>query len=190
MKILLTTVPVTPISQGKSQDTYRTKKNLMDGENPVLPKIAIVSLVKWMEKHGYSSDMYDYYDIDMMCTSDEEFIEYLKEYQPTIVGLSAVVSTSYSQVKRLSRIIKDICPDAWIVCGGALTAIANVVLRKTNVDLCVIGDGEIPWVEFLDYVKENDTKFDIEKIKAIKGLTFIFDDELHFTGHGRIFLAH
>ena len=185
MKILLTTVPVRPISKGKSQDTYRTKKNLMDGENPVLPKIAIVSLVKWMEKHGYSSDMYDYYDIDMMCTSDEEFIEYLKEYQPTIVGLSAVVSTSYSQVKRLSRIIRDTCPDAWIVCGGAITAVANTLLRRTNVDLCVIGDGEIPWVEFLDYVKENDTKFDIEKIKAIKGLTFIFDDELHFTGHGK-----
>ena len=57
-----------------------------------------------MEKHGYSSDMYDYYDIDMMLPSDEDFIEYLKGYQPTIVGLSAVVSTSYSQVKRT---IKD-----------------------------------------------------------------------------------
>ena len=48
-------------------------------------------------------------------------------------------------MKKISRVIRDTCPDAWIVCGGALTAIANVVLRKTNVDLCVIGDGEIPW---------------------------------------------
>ena len=52
--------------------------------------------------------------------------------------------------------------------------------EKTNVDICVIGDGEIPWVEFLDYVKLNDTKFDIEKINAIKGLSFIYDDELQF----------
>ena len=167
MRILLTTIPLEPVAQGKKQKqedyimSIQGEKSL--GEFPILPKIAINSLVNWMEKHGYSSDMYDYYDIDMMCPSDEEFIEYLKEYQPTVVGLSAVVSTSYSRVKKISRIIRDTCPDAWIVCGGALTAIANVVLRKTNVDLCVIGDGEIPWVEFLDYVKENDTKFDIEK---------------------------
>ena len=160
MKILLTTVPLEPVPQGKKQNQESYVWNVQGdrslGDLPVLPKIAINSIVNWMEKHGYSSDIYDYYDIDMALPSDEEFIEYLKEYQPTIVGLSAVVSTSYSQVKRLSRIIRDICPDAWIVCGGALTAIANVVLRKTNVDICVIGDGEIPWVEFLEYVKEND----------------------------------
>ena len=40
-------------------------------------------------------------------------------------------------------------------------------------------------VEFLDYVKENDTKFDIEKINTIKGLSFIYDDELQFTGYGK-----
>jgi len=186
MKILLTTVPLEPVPQG-DQDTYimNVQGERGMGDLPVLPKIAINSLVNWMEKHGYSSDMYDYYDIDMMLPSDEEFIEYLKEYQPTIVGLSAVVSTSYSQVKRLSKIIRDTCPDTWIVCGGAITAIANVLLRKTNVDICVIGDGEIPWVEFLDYVKENDTKFDIEKINAIKGLSFLYNDELLFTGYGK-----
>ena len=69
----------------------------------MLPKIAINSIVNWMEKHGYSSDIYDYYDIDMALPSDEEFIEYLKEYQPTIVGLSAVVSTSYKFTKEISK---------------------------------------------------------------------------------------
>ena len=179
MKILLATVPVEPTFQKESPISRS------EGDVGILPKIAIVSLVNWMEKHGYSSEMYDYYDIDMMLPSDEEFIEYLKEYQPTIVGLSAVVSTSYDQVKRLSKIIRDTCPDAWIVCGGAITAVANVLLRKTNVDICVIGDGEMSWVEFLDYVKENDTKFDIEKINTIKGLSFIYDDELQFTGYGK-----
>ncbi|MFH1934956.1 MAG: radical SAM protein, partial [Pseudomonadota bacterium] len=68
-----------------------------------------------------------------------------------IVGLSAVVSSSYEQVIRLSSIVREICPNAWIVVGGNLSASAEVLLSKTETDICVVGDGEIAWVNFLNY---------------------------------------
>lgn len=173
MKTLLCTIP---LNIGVPRD---------DSESPIMPKIAIVSLIKWMECHGYTREEYDFYDIDMLDSSDDEIQQYIESYKPSIVGLSAVVSTSYAQVKRIAKIVRQICPDSWIVMGGNLSASANVVLRKTAVDICVQGDGEIPWVNFLDYVKRHGKQWDYQELLKIKGLSFIDDkSQLQFTGYG------
>lgn len=173
MKVLLCTIPLSPHIPRS------------EGQLPIMPKIAIVSLIKWMERYGYTRDMYDFYDIDMLTPSDDEIRNYFETYQPTVVGLSAVVSTTYLVVKRIAKILRQTCPDTWIVLGGNLSASANVVLRKTDVDVCIQGDGEIPWVEFLNYVKCNGRMWAFEKLSKIKGLTFINEGrELQFNGYG------
>lgn len=157
-----------------------------EGQLPVMPKIAIVSLVKWMEKRGYTSADWDYYDVDMLLPSDQDLIDYFKSYNPQIVGLSAVVSTCYAQVKRIARLLRETCPDALIVLGGSLTASSNLVLRKTDVDICVVGDGEEAWVELLGYVKAHGRRKNMDVLSKITGLGFLDDSgELRFTGYGR-----
>jgi len=173
MKISLCTVS---IDSGQSKH---------DGQLPMMPKIAIVSLIKWMEKYGYSSETYDFYDIDMLDPSDSEIKEYFESYQPDIVGLSAVVSTSYFEVKRISSILRQACPDAWIVMGGNLSASSNVILRKSEVDICVHGDGEIPWVNFIEYVNKYGKQKIYSELLKIKGLSYIHSNEdLQFTDYG------
>ena len=55
MRILLTTIPLEPVAQGKKQKqedyimSIQGEKSL--GEFPVLPKIAINSLVNWMAEN-------------------------------------------------------------------------------------------------------------------------------------------
>lgn len=172
MKVLLCTVPL------------HTGGPRHEGHLPIMPKIAIVSLLRWMEPHGYTRESYDFYDADMLDPSDEELAVFFAASQPTVVGLSAVVSTSYLQVRRLAGILRRVCPDAWIVLGGNLAASANVVLRRTAVDVCIQGDGEIPWVEFLDYVRRNGRAWNYEELRAIRGVTFLdADGELHFAGY-------
>lgn len=172
MKALLCTIPL-DIGFGRS-----------GGDLPIMPKIAIVSLIKWMEYHGFTRDEYDFYDIDMLDPSDEEIRAYFKSCQPTVIGLSAVVSTMYMQVKRIAQIAREVCPDAWIVMGGNLAASANVLLRKTEVDLCVQSDGENPWVEFLNHVKKYDRKWNYDELQKIKGLSYIDPHgELQFNGY-------
>ena len=68
------------------------------------PKIAITSLNHWTTKNGFKGCKF--YDIDMLYPSDEDVEKYFRENQTDVVGLSAVVSTSYLQVKRLAKIIK------------------------------------------------------------------------------------
>ncbi len=170
MKIVLCTIPL----------NISNKRN--EGQTPIPPKIAIVSLLRWMAKFGYSGD---FYDIDMLLPSADEIFNYFKSKQPDIVGISAVVSGCYFQVKNLAQIIRTACPPAWIVVGGNMAACANVLLRRTEADICVLGEGEEPWVSLLDYVSRYETTKDVKELLKIKGIAFLNEeDEMEFTGYG------
>ncbi|MDP6647781.1 MAG: radical SAM protein [Candidatus Woesearchaeota archaeon] len=170
MKVVLCSVPI------------RTDRHEIGSDEPEIPKIAIVSLINWMKKEGYSGD---FFDIDILLPPEEEIFNYFKDKQPDVVGLSAVVSTSYHQVKDISKIIRKAYPSAAIVIGGNMAVSANLLLRKTEIDFCILGDGEITFVELLDYIREHGKEKDFEKLIKIKGLAYINkDDELEFTGYG------
>ena len=157
-----------------------------EGPVPIMPKIAITSLNNWTEKSGFPRCKF--YDIDMLYPNDEEIEKFFRENDADIVGLSAVVSTSYLQVQRIAKIIRKVNSKILIVCGGYLTAAANTVLRKTDVDVCVVGDGEVAWVGLLNYVRKNKSKnkkIYSDELLEVKGIAVIDDNnDLKFSGYG------
>lgn len=59
-----------------------------------------------------------------------------------IIGLTGIV-TQYKEVKRIASRCKSLYPEIPIVCGGSLaTSIPGLLLSKTGVDSCIIGEGE------------------------------------------------
>jgi anaerobic magnesium-protoporphyrin IX monomethyl ester cyclase len=183
VKICLCSVPV----EGKNEKPYRLRS---EGSLGIVPKVAIVSLIKWMEFNGWTSDTYKFYDIDMLFPTDEDIKKFFAEFQPNIVGLSAVVSSSYDQVIRISSIVREMCPDAWIVVGGNLAASAEVLLSKTETDVCVIGDGEIAWVNFINYVDKYNREWNYETLGRIKGLCYFNERrKLKFNGYEKTIAA-
>ena len=48
----------------------------------IVPKVAIVALVKWLERNGYNELNWDFIDIDMMF-SDEFILEYFSKTNQT-----------------------------------------------------------------------------------------------------------
>ena len=182
MKIVMCSIPAYNPSL-RLTPSERDSREAVD--LPLMPKYAIVSLAQWMERNGYKPNEYDFYDIDMMLPSDDEIRAYFLKVKPYIVGLSGVTSGSYGQVKRVARIIRNVCPDTMIVLGGNLAASANVVIRKTDVDICVVGDGEIAWVKLLDYTKQYGRNIVTDALSVIKGLSFLnASGDLMFTGYG------
>ena len=157
-----------------------------EGPVPIMPKIAITSINHWTEKNGFPKCKF--YDIDMLYPSDDEIEKFFKENDADVVGLSAVVSTSYLQVQRISKIIRNVNSKILIVCGGYLTAAANTVLRKTDVDVCVVGDGEVAWVGLLNYVRKNknrNKKIYTDELLEVKGIALVDENsELRFSGYG------
>ena len=178
MKILLCSVP--DGSLGKTLQPVIPQRNDILVQ-PWLP-FGVLHILSWMEKKGYSADIYD---INNLRGSDEELIKNFKRTKPTVVALSATLSHCYPNVKRITKILRKLFPDIWIIVGGHLTASSNVILNKTETDICVIGDGEIPFVKLLDYFKLHPTRrqLDFTGLHQIKGLAFIDENnKLKVTG--------
>ena len=178
MKILMCSVPDGPLE--------RTLQPLIPwGNNRQIPirPVGILRLMTWMEKKGYSSDIYD---INNLRPSDEELIKNFKRTKPTVVGLSATLSHCYPNVKRITKILRKLFPDVWIILGGHLTGSANVILNKTETNICVVGDGEIPFAKLLDYFKLHPSlqQIDYTELYKIKGLAFVDENhKLQVTGY-------
>jgi len=178
MKILLCSIPEGSLEE-KEQSLIPLGNNPRD---PLIP-YGPLRILSWMEKKGYSADIYD---ISNLRHSDDELIKNFKQTQPNVVGLSATLSHCYPNVKRISKILRELFPDIWIVVGGHLTGSANVLLRKTETDICVVGDGEIPFVKLLDYFKLHPTcrQLDHTGLHQIKGLAFIDENnKIKVTGN-------
>ena len=179
MKIVLCSVPGEPVHFEITSDVRAL------GHLPVLPKFGITALARWMWKSGFQRDELEFFDMDMLLPTDAEIHAFFATRQPEIVGLSAVTSGTYGRVKKYARIIREACPDTLIVLGGNLAASANLVVRKTAVDICVAGDGEIAWVKLLEYTKKYGRKIDPEALSKIKGLAFLnAAGEFIFNGFG------
>ena len=68
--------------------------------------------------------------------------------------------------------------------GGGLAASANVLLEKTKVKYCVVGDGELIAKNLIKSLQENKTSD--EDITKIKGITFKNKKgEIIFTGYDK-----
>ena len=181
MNITLCSIPVE--AHG---DKLRRKRS--GGTMPIMPKIAITSLNSWSIQNGFPKCKF--YDLDMLYPTDDEDENYFINNPTDVLGLSAVVSTSYGQVKRVSKIIKKVNKKTIVVCGGYLTAAANTILNKTNVDICVVGDGEIAWIGILKYVKEylsqNKNELEVDELLKIRGISILDKNKkLKFSGYGQ-----
>ena len=132
MKILLCSVPFGSLEQSVQPFFRRDKQTL---KVPRLP-VALLRILTWIEKKGYSADIYD---INNLRPSDEELIKNFKRTKPTVVGLSAPLSQCYPNVKRITKILRELFPDIWIVVGSQLTGSSNVVLHKTEIYVMLNG---------------------------------------------------
>ena len=149
---------------------------------PVEP-LGILRISSYLKKNGYDTDIYD---INNLRPTDEELIENLKRTNPTVVGLSGILSHCYPYVQHVSKILRKLFPDIWIILGGHLTSSSNVVLKKTEVDICIVGDGELPFLKLLDYFKLHPTRRQLDHtgLHQIKGLAFIDENnKLKVTGN-------
>jgi radical SAM superfamily enzyme YgiQ (UPF0313 family) len=137
------------------------------------PRLGIQAVRDYLIRAGHPSTSVTFFDIELLNPTDDELYLLFQENRADIIGLGAVLSHSYQQVKRISRIAREALPNAWIVVGGHLTASSSVLLRKTDTDICIVGDGEEPFYFFTRYVQEVGGKKDVEALSKIPGLCFL-----------------
>jgi radical SAM superfamily enzyme YgiQ (UPF0313 family) len=94
------------------------------------------------------------YDADI---EDQPLAEFLQEFRPELVGITAN-TPQVKQAWRTAAAIKAVC-DIPIVLGGPHVSVVSEELdyeslRQPDVDMVVRGEGEGPWIEISDVVED------------------------------------
>ena len=161
MKICICTTPIRPVPT----------------KFPPFGSMAIIQSLYKLDEDAH------FYNIDYFRPRREEIGTYFAEHEFDIVGVSAVVSTAYAYTKDLTKLIRSVSPNTKIVVGGNLAASAEILLRKCEVDFCVVGDGEIVIQNLVKALYEN--PLDDERLKQIRGICYLNKGgHFHFTGYG------
>ena len=154
-----------------------------DNNRTQFPPLGALAIIQSLHSAGYDAS---FYDIDFFRPSDEEVKNYFLKHKFDIIGISAIVSTSYKYVKRLTSIVRSVLPRAVVIVGGALTAASEVLLKFNDIDFCVIGEGEEIIVNLVNYVTLHGRDRLEEDLRKIKGLCFLGKrGDIIFTGYGR-----
>lgn len=127
---------------------------------------------------------FDFLNLDYYRPDLEEVAVRVAEFAPDIIGISGMLTPSYAYLKRLSNFLGERFPEVVQVLGGQMTVIANIILLRTAVKFCVIGESEPAFSELIEKLqKDSFSGEDLSGYSDIKGLVFLKDGTPHFTGY-------
>lgn len=136
--------------------------------------IGLAYVATAMEKAGYK---FDIIDIEAHRHTDDELENLLRAKAYDVVAFGTLVS-GYKYAKKVAEIARRTNKDALIVAGNSVaSSISEHLLRNTEVDIAVKGEGEITMCKILRAVDER-TPFE-----DIKGVAFLKDGKLVDTGY-------
>lgn len=111
---------------------------------------------------------------DVFHYTNDDLAEYLTHHQFDLIGLGFMAARFKRTVKGLCEVINDHKKNAWLVLGGhGPTPIPEYILKITQADVVVMGEGEETIVELL-HCKINNP----EKISDIKGIAYRLDKKI------------
>lgn len=147
------------------------------------PPMGSMAIIQALANIGIDAE---FYNIDFFRPTRDEVREYFSSSKYEVIGISAVVSTAYEYTKWLSEIIREVLPDVVIILGGNLGASAEIVLRKTEVDVCVVGDGEIIIQNLINAIRKAPMCSTFkEGFQNIEGICYLDEsNDFIFTGYG------
>ena len=112
---------------------------------------------------------YDIKQVQIFEKSEYEmFKDEVKSYKPDVIGFTAV-SSQFSFVAELCDLAKEISPKIVTVCGGIHPTLYPECLKEAkNLDTIFRGDSEVPFLNFLQSIKNNQSWEDNESIAYLR----------------------
>ena len=146
----------------------------------VYPPFGSMAIIQAIRKTGKQARLYN---ADYLRPKREDILAFFGSNQFDIVGISAVVSTAYSYTKNLSQLIRSVSPKTVIIVGGNMAVSAEILLRKCNVDFCVVGNGELI-IQDLVLAIEKYSGNNKNEFQNIQGICFLDKNQKFvFTGY-------
>ncbi len=125
------------------------------------PPLGVVSLATYI---GKMAPRWNVRILDGVVTDEKGISEELRKEKPGVVGIS-VLSTSYQTALRLARTAKEF--DAVTILGNdqAASTGRNILAARQQIDyICTADVGEMPLVQFLEYLEGKRRIADVAKL--------------------------
>lgn len=119
---------------------------------------------------GYDVDILD---IDLLRLSEEQVETELAKRQYDIVLLGCIIN-GYKKVKNITYALRQNNKEAIIIAGNTIaSSIPEHLLENTEVDIAVIGEGDITIVELLECIESKDSLHKVDGICFMENGGFI-----------------
>ena len=145
-------------------------KNRRGVINPIFPTLGLATIAGAARNHGHNVRIFD---ISMLDYDYESIKNQIYEFQPDIVGITALTPTM-GQLIDISILVKSISPSILVVGGGPHpSALPETTLKQSKLDAVFVGEADVSFPELCDG----------NKFADIKGIYYHDREELFFTGH-------
>lgn len=114
-----------------------------------------------MKNAGFSFDLLD---VDAFRYSDDEIHTFLSKNNYDIILMGCIV-TGYKIIKEYASLLREFYPQSTIIVGNSVAdSIPDILLSKTEVDIAVIGEGDITIVKLLESLENGTALADVQGI--------------------------
>ncbi|MGC8727631.1 MAG: B12-binding domain-containing radical SAM protein [Elusimicrobiales bacterium] len=146
--------------------------NILRTASGITQPLSISYIASFLIKNGYSVKIIDN-DIENLSPIDLE--TRIKNFNPISVGITVSTSSTNTAIE-IAKIVKRINGEIKVIAGGIqATILPHILLKNNQIDICVIGEGEITSLELLTAIKNN------RDISEIKGIAYKKNGEIKIT---------
>ena len=125
-------------------------EHITSTEIAIIPQLGLLYLAAQVKRHRPRDEVRL---LDMRMEPDGALVGVLEDFQPDIVGISAITVEGVHALQ-MARTTKRLCPQARVVVGGPHpTSYNDEVLAEPAVDFTVLHEGEITFLELLNAIE-------------------------------------
>lgn len=120
------------------------------GKGGVLLPLGLLYVGAIIERCGHKVRIFDpyFHDVELRERIVGEFDRVIEEWSPSVIGFGGI-ATSYGRAKQLASQVRKKYPGIYMIAGGALSSVSELLLKKTDVDLVFHGETETSLPLFL-----------------------------------------
>lgn len=158
--------------------------NLPSGPFPTdYPPVAISRVIEGLDPALNAKVSFINLDIERL--SWEVLSSRIAAFDPHVIGISAILTTTYRTFKELSMQLRSKYPKIVQILGGEMGVVADLLLSYTEIDFIVIGEAEPTFSHLLAQLLNNGFNRNPELYASISGLCLRQGGLPFFTGYAK-----
>ncbi len=141
------------------------------------PPLGLAWIAAVLEKIGHKVKIIDTPTLEMEA---KDWLIEVKSWHPDIVGFSMLTPAAPKGYQAAKMLKEELGEDFPIFAGGVHVTPMYKEALNNNIDVVVLGEGELTTAEFINVVEKHG--LDKEKLRNVKGLAFKDDSKIITTG--------